>query len=147
MAGIGLFALIRDGKNLLLLAHARNTPSHFVLPQQNRRQHHSAGNVSTETWTSKAAESLPCTGAHVTRVSRGQPAGIQGPEFFIVLPLWREKWKEGGEVIIRLTKLTLRVHMVSLQDSQELCWLLENCFVSNKSLRNELTVSFQVCWL
>lgn len=89
-----------------------------------------AGNVSTETWTSKAAESLLCIGSHMTRVSRGQTVGIQSRtacEYFSserghfspIMELSKEKGREVGEVIIRLTELILRVHMVSLRDSQD----------------------------
>lgn len=70
----------------------------------------------------------------MTRVSRGQTVGIQSwtaSEYFSserghfspIMELSKEKGTEVGELIIRLTKLILRVHMVSLKDSQDVNFL------------------------
>lgn len=116
-------------ENLPLLAHVGNTPSQFLPPQQNRKQR------LGKSYLLWMQEMFPLKHEQVRQRSHYSASGLtwhvlaevrllvsfssERGHFSPIMELSKEKGREVGEVIIRLTELILRVHMVSLRDSQD----------------------------
>lgn len=111
-------------KNLPLSAHAGNTPSHFLPLQQNEKQHLGKG------FSTLTHEMFPRKHGQVRQRSHYSASGLtwhslaacqwvlwelfssDRANFSPIMGLFKEKGKEVGEMIIRLAKLTLNVHMM-----------------------------------